>query len=69
VNSSGPMALTSIFANWPRRPQDAPEGSAASGKTLGEVARLSPDEQTTNMRTLGGGFAPVLEVRTPLEGS
>lgn len=36
VNKSGPMALASIFARGLRRPPNAPEGSAASGKALGE---------------------------------
>lgn len=36
-------APTSIFARGRHRPPDASEGSAASGKALGEVARVSPD--------------------------
>lgn len=39
-----------------------------AGATLLAAARLYQG-QTTNMRTPGGGFAPVLEVPTPLEGS
>lgn len=39
-----------------------------AGTMLLAAARLYQG-QTTNMRTPGGGFAPVLEVRTPLEGS
>jgi hypothetical protein len=39
-----------------------------AGTILLAAARLYQG-QTTNMRTPGGGFAPVLEVRTPLEGS
>ena len=39
-----------------------------AGTILLDAARLYQG-QTTNMRTLGGGFAPVLEVRTPLERS
>ena len=38
-----------------------------AGTTLLAGARLYQG-QTTNMRTPGGGFAPVLEVRTPLDG-
>jgi len=38
------------------------------GTILLSAARLYQG-QTTNMRTPGGGFAPVLEVRMPLEGS
>ena len=39
-----------------------------AGTSLLAAARLYQG-QTTNMRTPGGGFAPVLEVRTALEGS
>jgi len=39
-----------------------------AGTILLAAARLYQG-QTTNMRTPGGGFAPVLEVRTPLERS
>ena len=39
-----------------------------AGTILLAAARLYQG-QTTNMRTPGGGFAPVLEVRMPLEGS
>jgi hypothetical protein len=39
-----------------------------AGTILLTAARLYQG-QTTNMRTPGGGFAPVLEVRTPLKGS
>jgi hypothetical protein len=39
-----------------------------AGAILLAAARLYQG-QTTNMRTPGGGFAPVLEVRMPLEGS
>ncbi len=38
-----------------------------AGTILLAAARLYQG-QTTNMRTPGGGFAPVLEVRTPLNG-
>jgi hypothetical protein len=39
-----------------------------AGSVLLAAARLYQG-QTTNMRTPGGGFAPVLEVPTPLAGS
>lgn len=39
-----------------------------AGTVLLRAARLYQG-QTTNMRTPGGGFAPVLEVSTPLQGS
>jgi Mg2+-importing ATPase len=58
VNKSGSIALTSIFARGRRRPPDAPEGSAASGKALGEVARLSPDEALQRLSSTAGGLTP-----------
>jgi hypothetical protein len=39
-----------------------------AGTILPAAARLNQG-QATNMRTPGGGFAPALEVRMPLEGS
>ena len=39
-----------------------------AGTVVLAAARLYQG-QTTNMRTPGGGFAPILEVRAPLEGS
>jgi hypothetical protein len=51
VNKSVPIALTSIFTRGRRRPLDAPEGAAASGKALGEVA-LPADERSLHWRDL-----------------
>jgi Mg2+-importing ATPase len=58
VNKPGPIALTSIFARGRQRPPDAPEGAAASGKALGEVALLSPDEALQRLSSNAGGLAP-----------
>jgi Mg2+-importing ATPase len=56
VNNSGPIALTSIFARGQRWPPNVPEGSAASGKVLAEVARLSPDETLQRLSSTAGGL-------------
>jgi len=58
VNKSGRIAPTSIFAHEQRRPLDAPKGAAASGKALGEVALLSPDEALQRLSSNAGGLAP-----------
>jgi P-type Mg2+ transporter len=44
VDKYGLIAFTSVFARFRRRSLVPTEGSAARGKALGEVARLSPDE-------------------------
>ena len=58
MNKSGSIALTSIFARGRRRPPDAPEGSAASGKALGEIACLSPDEALQRLSSTAAGLTP-----------
>ena len=58
MSKSGPTASTAISAGEPRRMPDAPEGSAASGKALGEVARLSPDEALQRLSSTAGGLTP-----------
>jgi P-type Mg2+ transporter len=58
VNKSGSIALTSIFARGQHRPPNVPEGSAASGIALGEVARLSPDEALQRLSSTAGGLTP-----------
>ena len=58
MNKSGSIALTSIFAGGRRRPPNVPEGSAASGKALGEVARLSPDDTLQRLSSTAGGLTP-----------
>jgi len=45
---------------------EEPRHAALQAAYLGGKVVVTP---TTNMRTPGGGFAPVLEVHTPLEGS
>jgi len=58
VNKSGPIAPTSIFARGQRRPPAGPEGAAASGKALGEVALLSPDEALRRLSSTADGLTP-----------
>ena len=58
MNKSVPIALTSIFTRGRRRPLDAPEGAAASGKALGEVALLSPDEALQRLSSNVNGLTP-----------
>jgi P-type Mg2+ transporter len=58
MNESGPMALTSIPACGHHRTLDAPEASAASGKALGEIARLSPDEALQRLASTATGLTP-----------
>ncbi|HEX7566078.1 MAG TPA: cation-transporting P-type ATPase, partial [Bradyrhizobium sp.] len=58
MNKPGPIALTSIFARGRQRPPDAPEGSAASGKALGEIALLSPDEALQRLSSNVNGLTP-----------
>lgn len=41
-----------------REPPDAPEGSAASGKALGEIARLAPDEALQWLSGTADGLTP-----------
>jgi Mg2+-importing ATPase len=56
VYKFGSIALTSIFAYGQRRSPLVPEGSAASGKTLGEVALLSPIEALQRLSSIAGGL-------------
>ena len=58
MNKPGPIAPTSIFARGRQRPPDAPEGAAASGKALGEVALLSPDEALQRLSSNVNGLTP-----------
>ena len=58
MSRSGPTASTVISAGEPRRMPDAPEGSAASGKTLGEVALLSPDAALRRLSGTAVGLTP-----------
>ena len=56
MSRSGPTASTVISAGEPRQMPDAPEGSAVSGKTLGEVARLSPDAALQRLSSTAVGL-------------
>ena len=58
MNKPASIALTSIFARGQRQPPNVPEGSAASGKALGEFARLSPDETLRRLASTAGGLTP-----------
>jgi Mg2+-importing ATPase len=60
VNRSSPICRSSIFTCGRRGPPDAPEGSTASGKALGEVALLSPDEALQRLSSTAGGITPDL---------
>jgi Mg2+-importing ATPase len=51
-------AFMSILARAWRRPPVAPNGSAASGDTLGEIARLAPDEALHRLRAAAEGLTP-----------
>ena len=48
----------SVLARLWRRPPDAPEGLAASGDTLGEIARLAPDEALHKVLATAEGLTP-----------
>ena len=56
MNKSGTIAPTSIFAHEQRPPPAEPEGAAASGKALGEVALLSPDEALQRLSSTASGL-------------
>ena len=56
MNEPSPIALASAVARERHRPSNAPEGSAASGKALGEVALLSPDEALQRLSSTAGGL-------------
>ena len=53
-----PIAITPIVARGGRQTAKAPEGSAASGKTLGEVACLSPDDVLQRLFSTAAGLTP-----------
>jgi Mg2+-importing ATPase len=62
LNKSDPTAITAvlapILAPGPRRAVSAPEGSATSGKALGEVAGLSPDDALRRLASTAAGLTP-----------
>ena len=50
------IAITPILARGGRRAAKAPEGSAASGKALGEIACLSPDDALERLSSAAAGL-------------
>jgi Mg2+-importing ATPase len=53
-----PTAITPILARGGRQAAKAPEGSAASGKALGEIACLSPDDALQRLSSTAAGLTP-----------
>ncbi len=53
-----PIAITPILAPGGRQAAKAPEGSAASGKALGEIACLSPDDALQRLSSTAAGLTP-----------
>ena len=53
-----PIAITPILARGGRQAAKAPEGSGASGKALGEIACLSPDEALQRLSSAAAGLTP-----------
>ena len=51
-------AIAPILARGGRRAAKAPEGSAASGKALGEIACLSPDDVLERLSSAATGLTP-----------
>ena len=54
----GLSALTRVFARFRRSSSAASEGSAASGETLREFARVSPEEALQRLHSAADGLAP-----------
>ncbi len=52
------IAFPSTFARLWHRPLAIAKGAAPSGETLGDVARLSPDETLQRLRSAPDGLAP-----------
>jgi len=53
-----PIAITPILARGGRQAAKAPEGSAASGKALGEIACLSPGDALQRLSSTAAGLTP-----------
>ncbi len=53
-----PIAITPILARGGRQAAKAPERSAASGKALGEIACLSPDDALQRLSSTAAGLTP-----------
>jgi hypothetical protein len=58
MNKSGETAIKPLLARERHRAANAPEGLAASGKALGEVACLSPDDALQRLSSITGGLTP-----------
>ena len=56
MDKSSPIAITAIPSGERHRMANAPEGSAASGKALGEVACLSPEAALQRLSSTAGGL-------------
>jgi Mg2+-importing ATPase len=58
LNKLGPIAITPVLVRRQHRAANAPEGSAASGKALGEIACLSPDDALRRLSSIELGLTP-----------
>ena len=58
MNDSSPITITPILTSGRHRAVNAPEGSAASGKALGEIARLSSVDALQRLTSTAGGLTP-----------
>jgi P-type Mg2+ transporter len=58
MNKSGPTAIKSALAREGYRAANAPEGLAASGKALGEVAYLSTGDTLQRLSSAADGLTP-----------
>ena len=58
MNKSGPTAIKPVLARERHPAANAPEGLAASGKALGEVACLSPEAALQRLSSIAGGLTP-----------
>ena len=52
------IAIVPILAHGGRQAAKAPEGSTASGKALGEIACLSPDDVLERLSSAATGLTP-----------
>jgi Mg2+-importing ATPase len=58
VNNPGPIAITPVLAGGRHPAANAPDGSVASGKALGEIAHLSPDDALQRLSSTATGLTP-----------
>ena len=69
MNKFGPMATTALLAPREHRASKAPEGSPTSGKVLGEIAGLPPDQALEQLASTAAGLtADQVEERLRLAG-